>query len=52
MNDAKGERSHSSSSEGGKKGQGKGARLGGGDWCPELMNILMVVCSGIRNLKV
>lgn len=23
-----------------------------GDLCPELMNILMVVCSGIRNLKV
>lgn len=30
----------------GKKGQGKEASLGGGDLCPELMNILMVVCSG------
>lgn len=36
----------------GKKGQGKEASLGGGDLCLELMNILMVVRSGIRNLKV
>ena len=47
MNDAKGRDPAVALEKGGKE-----ASLGGGGMCPELMNILIVVCLGIRNLKV
>lgn len=34
-----------------KKGKGKEPSMGGGDMCPEFMNILIVGYSGVRNLK-
>jgi hypothetical protein len=53
MNDAGGERPCGSNGERGKK-KGKEGRQAWeeGICAPKLMNILMVVCSGIRNLKV